>query len=127
MIKGIESVTVFSENAKKLADFYSKKVGLKVSMEAEMGEKGEKLFGFEFGSNSGFYVVDHSKVKGKSKNPERLIVNFEVDDIKKDVKKLEGARVTKIQDIYHVESYGWIATFEDSDGNYFQLVQIRPN
>ena len=56
-----------------------------------------------------------------------IFVNFEVDDIKKDVKKLEGARVTKIQDIYHVESYGWIATFEDSDGNYFQLVQIRPN
>ncbi|EKD61974.1 MAG: hypothetical protein ACD_52C00327G0003 [uncultured bacterium] len=127
MIKGIESVTLFSENAKKLADFYSKKVGLKVSMEAEMGDKGEKLFGFEFASSSGFYVVDHSRVRGKNKNPERMIVNFEVDDIKKEVKKLYKAKVKKIQEIYHIESYGWIATFEDVDGNYFQLVQIRPS
>ena len=96
MIKGIESVTLFSENAKKLADFYSKKVGLKVSMEAEMGDKGEKLFGFEFASSSGFYVVDHSRVRGKNKNPERMIVNFEVDDIKKEVKKLYKAKVKKI-------------------------------
>ena len=26
---------------------------------------------------------------------------------------------------YHEEGYGYIATFADPDGNYFQLVQIR--
>lgn len=127
MIKNIESVTLFSQNAKKLADFYRTKVELKVTIEAEMGDKGEELYGFEFGKSSGFYIVDHSKVKGKNKNPERMIINFEVDDIKKEVKRLDGLKIKKTQDIYHVESYGWIATFEDIDGNFFQLVQIRAN
>ena len=125
MIKAIDCVTIYSEDAKKLADFYREKVGMKVSMEAEMGEEGEELYGFEVGKGTTFYVVDHSKVKGLNKTPERVIINFEVDDIKKDVKKLDGAKVKKIQDIYHIENYGWVSTFEDPDGNYFQLVQVR--
>ncbi len=125
MVKGIDSVTLFSENASKLAEFYREKVGLKQTIEAEMGEDNSNLFGFEFGSGSGFYIVDHSEVHGKNKEPQRFIFNLEVDDIEKEAKKLEDAGVKKIQDIYHVENYGYIATFEDSDGNYFQLVKVK--
>lgn len=125
MVRGVDSVTLFSANAKKLADFYKTKVGLKCTVEAEMGEKGEGLYGFEFKKGSGFYIIDHSKVKGRNKQPERYIINFEVDNIEKEVKRLEKEKVKKIQDIYHVEDYGYIATFEDSDGNYFQLVKVR--
>lgn len=126
MVKGIESITLFSENAKELAEFYKEKVGLKMTLEAEVGEKGENLFGFEFGENQpGLYIMDHSKVKGKQKEPERIIFNLEVTDIETDVKKLDEAGVKKIQDTYHMQNYGYIATFEDLDGNYFQLVQIR--
>lgn len=125
MIKRIESVTIFSEKAKRLAGFYRDKVGLKVTTEAEIGDEGENLFGFEGMGGSGFYIVDHSKVKGENKQPERVIINWEVDDIEEDVKKLDRAGVKKIQDIYHMQDYGYIATFEDPDGNYFQLVQIK--
>lgn len=125
MIKGIESITLFSENAKNLADFYKNKVGLKMTMEAEVGEKGENLFGFEFEGGPGLYVMDHSKVKGKQKEPERIIFNLEVSDIEEDVKKLDEMGVKKIQDTYHMQNYGYLATFEDPDGNYFQLVQIK--
>ena len=51
--------------------------------------------------------------------------NLEVDDIEKEVERLKKAMVKLIQDIYHIEDYGKIATFEDVDGNYFQLVQTR--
>src|SRR3989344_9268011 len=125
MVKGIESINLFSESAKKLANFYSEKVGLKVTLEAEMGEAGEEIFGFDFGGGSGLYVVDHSKVKGSNQEPERIIFNLEVDNIEEEVKKLEMAGVKKIKDTYHVEGYGYIATFEDIDGNYFQLVQVK--
>jgi len=125
MVKGIESINLFSESAKKLANFYSEKVGLKVTLEAEMGEAGEEIFGFDFGGGSGLYVVDHSKVKGSNQEPERIIFNLETDDIEKEVKKLDEKKVKKIRDTYHVEGYGYIATFEDVDGNYFQLVQVR--
>ena len=81
MVKGIESINLFSESAKKLANFYSEKVGLKVTLEAEMGEAGEEIFGFDFGGGSGLYVVDHSKVKGSNQEPERIIFNLETDNI----------------------------------------------
>ncbi len=128
MIRRIDGFLLFSENAKKLADFYVKKVGLKITEEGEMGENDENyfIFAFEKGSAS-LAIMDHSKVKGKNKNPERMIINLEVDDIKKEVSRLEGMQVKKTQDTYHVEGYGWVATFEDLDGNYFQLVQVRPN
>jgi len=127
MIKGLESITVFSENAKKLAGFYRDKVGLKITLEAEMGEKSENLFGFEWKGGSDLYIVDHSKVKGKNKSPDRQIFNFEVDDIKAEVRKLEKNSVEKVKDTYHLQGYGWIATFKDLDGNFFQLVQVKPN
>lgn len=87
----------------------------------------EELFGFEVKGSSDLYIMHHSKVKGKSKQPERFIVNFEVDNIEKEVARLKKAKVKLVQDIYHVEDYGQIATFSDVDGNYFQLVQVRPS
>ena len=125
MIKGIESVILFSDNAEKLALFYKDKVGLKVEFEGEMGENNENVYVFKTTGGGGFSIMDHSKVKGKNKEPERMMINFEVDDIKNSAKKIEENGVKKIQDIYHVEDYGLIATFEDIDGNYFQLVQVK--
>lgn len=125
MIKGIESVTLFSEDAKKLAKFYEEKVGLPIALEAEVDEKGEELFELKTSQGSGFYIVDHSKLKGRNNQPERTIINFEVDNIENESQRLEQSGVKKIQDIYHVENYGLIATFEDIDGNYFQLVQVK--
>lgn len=125
MIKSIESISLFSENARNLADFYREKVGLKLSMEAEIGDEGENLYGFEFEKGPGLYIMDHSKIKGKQKEPERIIFNLEVENIEGEVEKLDTAGVKKIQDTYHMQNYGYIATFEDLDGNYFQLVQIK--
>lgn len=95
MISGIEAVNIFSEDAKKLADFYKNKVGIKVSLEAEMGENGEEVYGFEFGQGPGLFIMDHSKVKGSSKEPNRCIFNLEVDDIEKEVEKLEKLALKK--------------------------------
>jgi len=125
MIKGLESVNLFSENAKALAEFYEKNVGLKASVEAEIGEGNDNLYGYEWKGKSGLYIIDHSRVKGGNKEPERIMFNLEVDDIEKEVARLDGAGVKKIQDTYHMEGYGWIATYEDLDGNYFQLVQVK--
>ena len=125
MIRGFESLTLFSESAKKLAAFYRDKVGLKVGIEAVMGENDEEMFELKLGKGPNLYVIDHSKVKGKNKNPDRIIFNLEVDDIKKEVARLKKAKVKQVQPTYHVEGYGWISTFADVDGNYFQFVQVK--
>jgi len=127
MIRNLESITLFSQNPQKLAQFYQKKVGLKATLEAELGEKGMDLYGFEMKGGSGLYITYHSQVKGKNKMPERIIINFEVDNIEVEVKRLVKAGVQLIQEIYHIEGYGQIAIFADIDGNYFQLAQIRPS
>jgi predicted enzyme related to lactoylglutathione lyase len=127
MIHGIEAILIGSENAQKLAEFYREVVGLKQTMEFEMGENGEsKGFAFEMEGCS-IYINDHSEVHARSHEPQRVIFNLKVDDIEEEVARLNGAGVKKIADIYHVEDYGMIATFEDVDGNYFQFVQTHPN
>ncbi len=129
MIRGIESVMLFSENAEKLAKFYKEKVGLKITFEAVMGEGKDEtnMYEFKMKNGSSMNIMDHKKVKGKNKSPNRMMINLEVDDIEKEVKRLVKNKVKKIQDTYHVEGYGYVATFEDMDGNYFQLVQVRAN
>ncbi|KKQ42534.1 MAG: hypothetical protein US60_C0016G0012 [Microgenomates group bacterium GW2011_GWC1_37_8] len=125
MIRKLESVLLFSENAKNLAKFYREKVGLKPTGEFEMGEKKEEVYIYEWKGGSALSILDHSKVKGKNKFPQRFIINLEVDKIDSEIKKLKDAKVKLVQDKYHIEGYGWVATFEDLDGNYFQLVQVR--
>lgn len=125
MVRGIEAILLSSGDAKKLADFYKDKVGLKLTSSMEIGDKGEQGFEFRF-KGCGLYIMDHSKVKGKNKQPARVMFNLEVDDIDKEVAKMKKNKVKVVQDIYHVEEYGLIATLEDIDGNYFQLVQTRP-
>lgn len=124
MIKGIESILIGSENATKLAKFYREIVGFAQTGEFEMGENNEMCYMFENGGVS-LAIMDHSEVKGKNKNPERLIINFEVADIEKEVDRLKMAKVTQKQEIYHIEGYGYVSTFIDVDGNFFQLVQVR--
>ena len=125
MIRGIESVNVFSQNARRLASFYKDKVGLKLTIEAAMGRRA-KVFGFEFpGTSSLLYIADSDMIKGAAKGARRVFINFEVDEIEKEVRKLAKNKVKTVQEIYHLEGYGWVATFEDLDGNYFQLVQVR--
>lgn len=124
MIKGVDSVLISSENPKALADFYKNTVGLNQTDEFEYGEKGEAGFMFKVG-RSGLTILPHDQVKGKNPNPARIMLNIEVDDEEAEVKRLKDAGVKVVADIYHVEGYGYIATFEDPDGNYFQFVQVR--
>jgi predicted enzyme related to lactoylglutathione lyase len=124
VIRGIDGILLGSENAEKLAEFYREIVGLKQEMEFEMGDAGEKGFSFDLGGVS-FVILDHSSVKGKNKGPERFMVNFEVSDLEREVNRLKNAKVKIEQEIYHVEGYGLVATLEDPDGNFFQMVQVK--
>ncbi len=127
MIGNIESIILFSENAQNLAKFYQEKVGLLLSDEAVMGGGGEEsnIYFFNFGGIT-LSIVENPEVSGKNREPQRIIFNLETDDIEKEVKNLDSKGVKRVKDIYHLQEYGYIATFEDLDGNYFQVVQTKP-
>lgn len=125
MILGLEAIIIGSQNAKRLGKFYKDVLGLKMTEEMEYGDDNSYGIGFNLGNKVGLFVTDHSKVKGKSKLPDRVMFNLEVDDIEKEVKRLKKAKVKIIADIYHVQDYGFVATIADPDGNYFQLVKTK--
>lgn len=108
------SIMIGSENPKKLAEFWEQVLG-----KAEDSD-GEKWFGWNLGE--GYMMIgEHSKVKGMSPNPERIIINFltnEVGDEFERIKKL-GAEV--IAEPYEMMGSD-VATLADPEGNYFQLM-----
>ncbi len=124
MIKSLESVVLISENAEDLANFYKDKVGLEIKDEAE-GEDGSKMFELKAGDGPSVYIMSSKDAKSGGQGSSRVSINIEVDDIEKEEKKGKDAGVKQVKEIHHLEGYGLIATYEDLDGNNFNLVQVR--
>lgn len=110
------SIILFSENPQELSDFY-KKVFEKEPDWSEGGYTG-------FQAGSGFFTIGpHEKVHGKNQNPERILVNFETEDVDGEFERVKGLGATVVAKPYNPgeEPTMKIATFADPDGNYFQL------
>lgn len=111
------SILLFSANPKALVDFYKK------VFDAEPGWSGGDFTGFKVGD--GYITIGpHDKVKGKSTNPERIMFNFETEDVQEECERIQGLGAKVVAEPYHPSEAEemWIATFADPDGNYFQLV-----
>lgn len=111
------SLLLFSEAPKKLIDFYRR-----VLAREPKWQEGE-YSGFEVEAGA-LVIGPHSAVRGRNKNPERIMFNFETDDVKGEFERMKGLGVKVIAEPYHMEGDQdhLIATLADPDGNYFQLV-----
>ncbi len=111
------SILIFSENPDKLAEFYEKVFDKKPAM-AEGG-----YTSFEVGQ--GWITFGpHDKVKGSNMNPERVMWNFETHDLMDEFDRIKALGVKVIKEPKEGDDTGGsIATFEDPDGNYFQLMK----
>ena len=110
----LNSIMIGTHDPNALADFYEQVFQKKADME----EGG--WFGWSVGS-SFFSIGEHSEVKDKAKEPQRVIYNFETKEVKEEferIKNIKGAEV--IKEPYEMQGM-WIATIADPDGNYFQL------
>lgn len=112
-----------SNNPKELAGFYRKVLGKPV-----MEDKDNDWYTWASGT-SGLSVGPHSEVKGKSTSPERLIVNFETEAVQSEFERIRDLGAKVIAKPYQPmpDQDVWIATFADSDGNYFQLMSPWEN
>ena len=112
----LNSLMIGTEQPKVMSAFYEKVFNTKPDM------SDETYTGWTVGSTF-FSVGEHSEVKGKAKEPQRVIFNLETKDIKGEferIKQIEGAEV--IKEPYDAGQGMMIATFADPDGNYFQLM-----
>lgn len=81
-------------------------------------------YGWQVG-NTHLTIGEHSEVKGRAKEPQRIILNLEATDVKGEFERIKKTGATVIKEPYQMEGMeGWIATFADPDGNYFQLMPL---
>ncbi len=109
----LNSVMVGSAKPKALVEFYQKVFGRAADWEED------NWYGWQMG-NTHFIVGEHSEVKGKAKEPQRVMLNFETKQVKKEFERIKGLGAKVVKEPYQMEDM-WIATFADADGNYFQL------
>ena len=118
----LNTVMMGSDDPKTLSDFYTKVLG-KPTWEDDA------YVGWQAGS-SWLMIGAHSEVKGRNEMPGRIMLNFETPDVKGEFERIKGLGAAVQQEPYQPGGAGapemWIATFEDPDGNYFQLASPMP-
>jgi predicted enzyme related to lactoylglutathione lyase len=112
----LNSIMIGTSQVKALAEFYQRVFG----RPADMADG--PYFGWQVGSNF-LTIGEHSEIYGQSKEPARIMLNFETREVKKEFERLKGLGVTVIKEPYSMGGDdGWIATLADPDGNFIQLM-----
>lgn len=112
----LNSVMIGTKQAKALVGFYEKVLG----KPADMVDEENGFHGWQVGS-AYLSVLDHSEMGGKTKDPGRVMFNFETSQVKEEYERIKEFGGTVIHEPYQMGE-GWIATLADLDGNYFQLI-----
>ena len=110
------SILIGSEDPKRLKAYYTKLFG-----DPTFEDNG--YFGWVLGE-AAVTFGPHDEVKGKNREPGRVLWNLETSDVKGDFAKLRDAGATVVREPYTMGESNefWIATLSDPDNNYFQLM-----
>jgi predicted enzyme related to lactoylglutathione lyase len=110
------SVMIGTKQSKSMVAFYEKVLGKPADMvDSENGFHGWKV------GNAYFSILDHSGMGGRTKDPGRVMLNFETTQVKEEFERIKAIGAAVIKEPYEMGG-SWIATLADLDGNYFQLV-----
>jgi predicted enzyme related to lactoylglutathione lyase len=113
MLSGLHSVLIWSEDVQRLLPFYRDVLGLRPLVETDQ---------FAVFPAVGLRIGTHSEVSGLARDPNRVMVNFRVEDCQAEYERLAEQGVEFIRppspDAIHI-----VATLRDPDGNILQLMQ----
>lgn len=113
------SVCIWSENYDTLAKWYEDVLGFSVRERLTLPDDTGVDFDF---AHTYFYIGKHDKVKGKSKDPYRMMVGFNVDSISRAYEELKDKKVTWIAKPFKAPPGGfWCMTIADPEGNILQF------
>src|SRR5262245_59640744 len=105
------SLLVGSSNVEQMKEWYRKAFDTK---ENDMGA-------FQLGSVQ-FFIEAHTEVSGPTKEPARVIINFDVEDARALEAQINEAGANWIRPVEQA-AFGLIGTVADPDGNYLQIIQ----
>ena len=113
MLSSLHSVLIGTEDVQRLLPFYRDVLGLKPLVETDQ---------FAVFPAVGLRIGTHSDVRGPARDPNRVMVNFRVEDCQAEYERLVelGVKFSRepSPDAIHI-----VATFSDPDGNILQLMQ----
>ena len=112
----LNSVMIGTKQPEVLATFYEKVIG----KPADMVDRDQGFYGWQVGS-AFLGLLEHSKMDGPTKDPGRVMLNFETPQVQAEFERIKALGAVVITAPYQIGD-GWIATLADPDGNYFQLM-----
>jgi predicted enzyme related to lactoylglutathione lyase len=112
----LNSVMIGTKQSKAMVAFYEMLLG----KPADMVDEANGFHGWQVG-NAYLSILDHSEMGGSTKDPGRVMFNFETSQVKEEFARIKSAGAAVIREPYDMGG-SWIATLADPDGNYFQLV-----
>ena len=112
----LNSVMIGTKQPQVLATFYEQVIG----KPADMVERDQGFYGWQVGS-AFLGILEHSKMEGQTKDPGRVMLNFETPQVQAEFERIKALGAVVITAPYQIGD-GWIATLADPDGNYFQLM-----
>ena len=115
----LNNVMLGSADSKRLADFYSKVLG---DAKPEWSDEAGGWFGWRVGDST-IAIGPHSEVEGRSKEPARMMLTFETDDVRGEFARIRDLGAEVVAEPYEPEGGGGmlLCTLADPDGNYLQL------
>lgn len=111
-------LNVTTEKREGLVAFYRDVV--KLEQDPNLGEGA-----FKVAEGAHLMIDGHSEVHGTAKEPQRYLINFFVNDLAAEQRRLEEQGVTFIRSAGREAWGGTISTFLDPDGNYCQLIEFK--
>ncbi|HEY7782084.1 MAG TPA: VOC family protein [Ktedonobacterales bacterium] len=111
----LTSVMIGTQRLEALTAFYEQVIG----KPADMVDLEQGFAGWQVGS-AYFSLLTHSAMQGATKDPGRIMLNFDTAQVKEEFERVKAIGAVVIREPYAIGE-GWIATLADPDGNYFQL------
>jgi predicted enzyme related to lactoylglutathione lyase len=112
----LNSIMIGTKQTKALTAFYEKVIG----KPPDMVDDQNGFYGWQLDA-SYLGILDHSEMGGMTKDPGRIMLNFETDQVRAEFERIKALGGAVIREPYQLGD-GWIATMADPDGNYFQLI-----
>lgn len=126
LIKGMESLCIWSENYRELANWYRDVLELEIVSELDLPD--DTGLTFKVGNSSTvLWIGAHDGVKGKNRDKYRFMPGFDVDSVGEIHTKLVARGVKFILEptISPTKDY-YVATALDLDENVIQFFSSKP-
>ena len=119
MIGYMNGVIIWTEDLGRLREFYCETLGMRPHSDRP------HFVSFKWGGLR-FSIGSHDHVHGQARDPHRIVVNFDIDDIHGFHSEMTDKGVEFIRPPEKEHWGGWVASFKDPDGNIIQVLEQPP-